>query len=231
MWDVVDYTRVNHHELELPFMRARVSLSMSIKRIIVGVLLSFNLITVQAAEAKKILVYGDSLSAAYGLNLEQGWVSLLGEKLGDQYQVINASISGETSGGGLARLPATLDEFSPDLVLLELGANDGLRGFDTAKLEQNLIEMINLVTQNGSQVVVFGLTLPPSYGPRYIDLFEATFVNAARQTNQKHYDFVVERFIGNEAYIQPDGLHPTALAQPEIAELVYQFLRDNKLLD
>ena len=204
---------------------------MSTKRIILIVVFWLLLPVSQAATARQILVYGDSLSAAYGLDLEQGWAHLLSEKLAGQHEVINASISGETSSGGLARLPATLEQFKPDLVLLELGANDGLRGQSTQSLEQNLIAMIELIKQQGASVVVFGITLPASYGPRYIDAFEATFEKAAHTTGQHYYDFVVERFIGNDEYIQADGLHPTALAHPEIAELVYTYLTEQNLLN
>ena len=211
-------------------MRARVALSMSIKRIIFKFVIVAGIMVSTAINAKTVLVYGDSLSAAYGLDLDQGWVHLLSEQLGNDYDVINASISGETSIGGLARLPATLEEFKPDLVLLELGANDGLRGLNIAKLEQNLVDMIELIVEKGSEVVVFGLTLPPSYGPRYIDQFEAAFENAAQATEQIHYNFVVERFMGSAEYIQSDGLHPTAKAQPEIADLILEFLRKSELV-
>ena len=200
---------------------------MSIKCLFCLICFSLTPLTVNA---KQILVYGDSLSAAFGMELNQGWVHLLSEKLGKEYQVFNASISGESSAGGLARLPATLDQFKPDLMLLELGANDGLRGYPTKLLQQNLTSMIELATQAGASVVVFGITLPASYGPRYIDDFEATFIRAAQKTGQYYYDFVIDRFIGNDKYIQADGLHPTNAAQPEIANMVYRFLSNMDLL-
>lgn len=190
-----------------------------------AVCLSFNV------TAKDILVYGDSLSAGYGINLDQGWVHLLNQRLAPEHTVINASISGETTSGGLARLAATLDEFSPDLVLLELGANDGLRGQQTSLIEKNLRAMVKQIRDHGSEVVVFGITLPPSYGPRYIDQFRQTFRNVATSEEVPFYDLVVERFIGDANYIQEDGLHPTALAQPEIEQLIFEFLQTSALLE
>jgi acyl-CoA thioesterase-1 len=190
-----------------------------------AVCLSFNV------AAKEILVYGDSLSAGYGINLEEGWVHLLGQRLAPDHTVINASISGETTTGGLARLPATLDEFDPDIVLLELGANDGLRGQQTRLIEDNLRTMVRQIRDHGAQVVVFGITLPPSYGPRYIDQFRDVFRKVASSEESLYYDLVVEGFIGDSNYIQADGLHPTALAQPEIEQLIFEFLQDSGILD
>ncbi len=204
---------------------------MSIKRIIFLSTVCFSLLITSAVHSKTILVYGDSLSAAYNLDLDQGWASLLANRLIDDHRVVNASISGESSSGGLARLPATLEEFSPDLVLLELGANDGLRGYSIDKMEANLIAMIELIKNSGAQVVVFGITLPPSYGPRYIDSFEAAFASVAEETEQHYFDFVVEKFIGDSTYIQNDGLHPTAAAQPKIEGFVFDYLKSKNLLD
>lgn len=201
---------------------------MSTKRFIGLILVYFLLCS--TAQAKSILVYGDSLSAAYGLDLEQGWVHLLSERLAGTHKLSNASVSGETSAGGLARLPSVLKELKPDLVLLELGANDGLRGYSPAKLEQNIAEMVELILDSGAQVVVFGITLPASYGPRYIDAFENAFKNAAKSSGAPFYDFVVDEFIGNDQFIQPDGLHPTAQAQPIVEAQIYRFLEANNLL-
>lgn len=204
---------------------------MSRKRNIWGLVLAMLALYAPQADAKNILIYGDSLSAAYGLELEQGWGHLLAKRLGAKHALLNASVSGETSAGGLARLAVTLDEFPADLVLLELGANDGLRGYPVAQLEENLTAMIAEIVRRGGEVLVFGITVPPSYGPRYIESFEAVYEHVAKITGQHYFNFVVERFIGNERYIQGDGLHPTAAAQPEIEKLVFDYLNTNHLLD
>ena len=122
-----------------------------------------------------LLVLGDSLSAGYGINQESGWVALLDRDLGDDHQIINGSISGDTTGGGLNRLPRLLEEFSPDFVLLELGGNDGLRGQPLNLMKSNLQAMINLVREAGAEPVLLGMRLPPNYGRRYSDAFAAAY--------------------------------------------------------
>ena len=135
------------------------------------------------SQAKHILIYGDSLSAAYGMDQDQGWVSLLSTELSNplssglisEHTISNASISGETSAGGLARLPLTLKALSPDIVFIALGANDGLRGYSTQQLSNNLQKMIALIKEQGATPIIAGISIPPSYGPRYIDKFRAIF--------------------------------------------------------
>lgn len=137
-----------------------------------------------AAQTRIILSFGDSLSAAYGLQPEQGWVSLLQQRLhrqGYEYQIINASVSGETSSGGLVRLPHLLALHHPAIVLLELGANDGLRGLPLRTVQDNLARMITLAKGSGAQVLLLGIRLPPNYGPRYGDGFAALYSDLARQ--------------------------------------------------
>lgn len=197
------------------------------RAIIVAVLL----VLTQPASAGHVLVYGDSLSAAYGLNLEQGWAALLAERMGTQHSISNASVSGETSAGGLARLPVVLEELDPDLVILELGANDGLRGYPVAMLAENLRKMIALSRAAGARVMLVGISLPPSYGPRYIDQFESTFKTVANELNVPLFNFVLEEFFTEPGYIQEDGLHPTAKAQPLIADLMHAFLETEKLIE
>ena len=181
-------------------------------------------------QAKQILIYGDSLSAAYGMDLEEGWAHLLGESLGDEHKLVNASISGDTSGTGLARLPITLEEFNPDLVILELGANDGLRGLPIDIMRNNLTKMIELSKAKGADVVLVGISLPASYGPRYIDRFRATYTELAEQFELPFIDFYREEFLDKEGYIQEDGLHPTAITQPIIRDFLLAFLIEQKLL-
>lgn len=192
--------------------------------------LSFLLLS-PAAHSKQILIYGDSLSAAYGMDIEKGWAHLLAESLGDAYTVTNASISGDTSGAGLARLPLTLKEFSPDLVILELGANDGLRGLPVKQMHKNLAEMIELSKAADAEVVLVGISLPASYGPRYIDQFRATYKELANQYGLPFVDFYREEFLEKEGYIQEDGLHPTEITQPLVRDLLLDFLVEEKLID
>jgi acyl-CoA thioesterase-1 len=174
-----------------------------------------------------ILVLGDSLSAGYGIPAEQGWVSLLQRRLAERgfpHQVVNASISGDTTSGGLSRLPAALERHRPTLVILELGANDGLRGQLPLAMANNLGRMIELSRQAGAQVLLAEMRIPPNYGPSYTQKFQATFGELA-----KHYDiplipFLLEGVAGNPALIQEDGLHPRAEAQPRILDNVWPVL-------
>jgi acyl-CoA thioesterase-1 len=178
----------------------------------------------------RIIVYGDSISAAYGMDLDKGYVNMLGNSLPDRYEVINASVSGDTTVAGLARLPVTIKELSPDLVLLELGANDGLQGLPINEMQRNLSSMIELLIAADVQVVLLGLTLPASYGPRYIDQFRAVFPALAEQYNIPWLDLYREQFVLEDGYIQIDGLHPTEKAQPIIYEMVRSFLADHNLI-
>lgn len=175
----------------------------------------------------KILVVGDSLSAAYGIDIEQGWVTLLQQRLNKNnmnYHVVNASISGETSGGGLARLPALLKQHQPDIVLLELGANDGLRGYPVNILKENLATLVELSQQAEAQVLLIGIQIPHNYGARYNALFESVFIHIS-----EHYQLIrVPTLLGdvplNPSLIQEDRLHPNALAQPYLLDHVWPYL-------
>jgi acyl-CoA thioesterase-1 len=183
------------------------------------------------ANSKTIVVYGDSLSAAYGMDIEQGWVHLLSQQLNGTHTVINASISGDTTSAGLARLPITLEEFKPDLVILELGANDGLQGLPIDRMQQNLEQMIQLIQANGAGIALIGISLPASYGPRYIDSFRATFRDLAKKHSLPFIDFYREEFFVKDGYIQEDGLHPTAITQPQVRDWMLEFLDSEALLD
>ena len=172
-----------------------------------------------------LLVLGDSLSAGYGINQESGWVALLDEDLGDDHRIINGSISGDTTGGGLNRLPRLLQEFSPDYVLLELGGNDGLRGQPLNLMKSNLQAMINLVREAGAEPVLFGMRLPPNYGRRYSDAFAAVYPQLSEAENVLLIPFQLEELSITEGMIQEDGLHPTALAQPIIKEVIKGYIK------
>jgi len=172
-----------------------------------------------------LLVLGDSLSAGYGINQESGWVALLDKDFGDDHRIINGSISGDTTGGGLNRLPRLLEEFSPDYVLLELGGNDGLRGQPLNLMKSNLQAMINLVRDAGAEPVLFGMRLPPNYGRRYSDAFAAVYPQLSESEKVLLIPFQLEELSVTEGMIQEDGLHPTALAQPIIKEVIKGYIK------
>jgi acyl-CoA thioesterase-1 len=171
-----------------------------------------------------LLVLGDSLSAGYGVNQGSGWVALLRNDLGAGHSIINGSISGDTTGGGLYRLPQLLQEYSPDYVLLELGGNDGLRGQPLALMKGNLRAMIDLVRNAGAEPILFGMRLPPNYGRRYSDAFAAVYPQLAEEANVPLIPFQLEELAVTEGMIQEDGLHPTALAQPIIKDLIKSYI-------
>lgn len=174
------------------------------------------------------MVYGDSLSAAYGLEIEQGWAWLLQDRLqdsGDDRDVINLSVSGETSGGGLARLPDALARYQPSVLILELGANDGLRGLSLQRLQRNLTTMIQAAQAIDAQVLLIGMRLPPSYGRRYVQAFEAVFPAVAEQTSVALMPFLLEAIALDDSLFQEDRLHPTAQAQPILLDQVWQHLQ------
>tara|TARA_B110000008_G_scaffold263648_1_gene287229 strand:+ start:3161 stop:3787 length:627 start_codon:yes stop_codon:yes gene_type:complete len=172
-----------------------------------------------------LLVLGDSLSAGYGIDPENGWVNLLQDDLGDDHKVVNGSISGDTTGGGLARLPLLLEKFQPDFVILELGGNDGLRGQPLKLMKQNLAAMIALCTEANALPVLFGMRIPPNYGRRYTMAFAAVYEQLADETDTLLIPFQLEDLAITEGMIQQDGLHPTEKAQPAIKAVVAQIIK------
>jgi acyl-CoA thioesterase-1 len=178
--------------------------------------------------AKTILVLGDSLSAAYGIAAAKGWVALLGERLARErsdYRVVNASISGETSAGGRARIGAELAKTRPAIVILELGANDGLRGLPAAQMKENLAAIISASQQAGARVLLVGMKLPPNYGPDYTQRFESAFAELQRRYRTAWLPFLLEGFAERRALFQADDIHPTEEAQPAILDNVWRPLR------
>ena len=178
-------------------------------------------------ESRTILVIGDSISAAYGMDLEQGWVAQLQTRIDNEglaYKVVNASISGDTTAGGLRRLPPLLFEHKPAVVIIELGGNDGLRGYPVAQLRQNLTEMVNLATAEGAQVLLLGMEIPPNLGSRYTQLFRESFAQVARTTSARATPFVLDGIAINSELMQADGIHPTAAAQGRIVSNVWPTL-------
>lgn len=183
--------------------------------------------TLQAAES--ILVFGDSLSAAYGLESDQhGWVGLLQQQLQQQKEpavVINASLSGETSRGGAQRLGKLLEIHQPTVVILELGANDGLRGFPPKQMKANLQQMIDQSKATGAKVLLLGMRAPRNYGKRYIELFDQVFPQLAQENDIALVPFLLDDVVFNKDMIQHDGLHPNAKAQPVMMKVVLDQLR------
>ncbi len=174
-------------------------------------------------KAENILVLGDSLSASYGIKVEQGWVTLLQQQLTKErhWQIINASVSGETSSGGTTRLPALLAEHKPKVVILELGANDGLRGQPLKLLHQNLQKMIDASKNTGAKVLLIGMQIPTNYGPRYTREFKEIYPQLAEKNKLPLVPFLLEDIAAHSELIQSDGLHPTAEAQPLILKNVW----------
>jgi len=173
-------------------------------------------------------VFGDSLSAAYGLARAQGWVALLENRLKREradYSVANASISGETSAEGRARIDAALAKSHPAIVILELGANDGLRGLPLAQMKANLGAIIERSRAAGARVLLVGMKLPPNYGPQYTTQFEQAFAELAKRYQVAFLPFLLEGFAEKREMFQPDAIHPTAQAQPLIEERVWKALR------
>jgi acyl-CoA thioesterase-1 len=183
--------------------------------------------TVAAAE-KSILVVGDSLSAAYGIQRNRGWVALLEERLKRErldYIVVNASISGDTTGGGRARLKPMLEKHRPAVMVLELGANDGLRGLPVAQMKANLAAMIGEAQAAKARVLLLGVKLPPNYGEQYASAFEAAFVELSKAHRAALVPFFLEDFADQPEFFLPDRIHPTEAAQPMMLERVWRSLR------
>lgn len=167
-----------------------------------------------------ILVWGDSLSAAYGIPVAQGWVQQLKNALGTKATIINRSISGETTQGGLSRLPQALAQDQPKLVILELGANDGLRGQPIVQMQHNLQQMIELAQAAQAKVVLLGMKLPPNYGLTYTQQFEAVYAQLAQHYQLPFVPFVLQAIAEDFSLMQADGIHPTAAAQSRILEAI-----------
>ena len=191
-------------------------------------LLGCLLLPAGAGAAPLILVFGDSLSAAYGIPQQAGWVSLLQHRLEQEkihYSVVNASISGETTSGGLARLDPALQQHRPAIVILELGANDALRGLDPQVARANLAAMLKTCREHKVQVLLLGMRLPPNYGPAYTRQFEDSYRQLAHQFGVRLLPFLLEGFGASRERFQADGLHPTAEAQAAVLENVWRELK------
>jgi len=195
--------------------------------IVLPALLFTSLAMAEAAPKQTILFFGDSLSAAYGIPKEQGWVNLVAQRLKDNqlpYEVANASVSGETTAGGLSRLPAALKQFKPSIVVLELGANDGLRGLPVDAMKNNLEKMIQASKQANAQVVLLGMFIPPNYGPKYTNGFKHVYLDLSEKYKTPFVPFFLDGVSGHSDLVIEDGLHPNVNAQPKILENVWPTL-------
>lgn len=181
-----------------------------------------------SAAEPRVLVYGDSLSAGFGIAVSQSWPALLGQRLqsnGSAFTVANASISGETTAGGRARFIAAMAHFRPAVVILALGANDGLRGLPVGQMKDNLAAMIVHAKQQGARVLLVGMRLPPNYGQKYTQEFDAVFRDLAKREKVSLLPFLLEPIALDQNAYQADGLHPTAAAQPKILDHVWKALK------
>jgi acyl-CoA thioesterase-1 len=182
----------------------------------------------QAATSPTILIFGDSLSAGYGIDVDQSWGALLQQRLAEQgyeHRVVNASISGETTEGGVTQIDNAIEEFSPELIILELGGNDGLRGFPPARIKDNLTAIAQRARDSGAEVVLLGIRIPTNYGPRYTRAFEAVYSDVAEELDIRWIEFFMEGVALNDDLLQEDRIHPNAAAQPILLDNAWPVIR------
>jgi acyl-CoA thioesterase-1 len=195
----------------------------------IRILLACLLVTCSAAASERtLLVFGDSLSAAYGLRTDQGWVALLQQRLQAQgygYRVVNASVSGETTDGGRSRIARALAQQQPELVILELGANDGLRGLPVKDVRANLAQTLGDIRKSGAKALLIGILIPPNYGPQYTKAFAAIYQSLAKEQNVPLVPFLLDGIALDKQSMQDDGLHPNAKGQPQVLENVWTHLQ------
>ena len=181
------------------------------------------------ASAKTILILGDSISAGYGLQPQQGWVTLLQKRLDQQYpkqhKVVNASVSGETTSGALARLPKLLATYKPNIVVIELGGNDGLRGQPPQMIQQNLARLVEQSQKAKAKVILFGMKMPPNYGTAYSKAFQQNYTVVSQRYQVKLLPFFLEGIAGHKNLMQKDLIHPNGQAQPQLLKLAYPYIK------
>jgi acyl-CoA thioesterase-1 len=171
-----------------------------------------------------LLILGDSLSAGYGIDIKKGWVNLLQQQIDEDHTIINGSISGDTTGGGLSRLPALLAKHQPDYLLIELGGNDGLRGYPLNRIKQNIASIIKLSRAHNAQAVLLEIQIPPNYGKRYTEQFRRVYKSVAKEESVALIPFMLEEVMLDKTLMQEDGIHPNEAAQPIIAQATWQQL-------
>jgi acyl-CoA thioesterase-1 len=182
----------------------------------------------QAATSRTIVVLGDSLSAGYGITVQQGWVNLLAQRLASEgygYKVVNASVTGETTLGGVSRLPRVLELHKPEIVIVELGGNDGLRGLPLANSRENLQRAITLARAAQAKVLLVGMMIPPNYGPRYAQEFRDIFAGLATRNSVALVPFLLDEVALKPEFMQADGIHPNAKGQPRMLENLWPRLK------
>lgn len=200
----------------------------SLRNLIFGLILLVVCLPAWTATKPTIVILGDSLSAAYGIATDHGWVSLLQQRLRDQgfpHRVINASISGDTTRGGLQRVVSILVRHTPAIVVVELGGNDGLRGLPLLDIQANLTAIVRRVQQHGAKVLLVGMRLPPNYGPRYVEQFSEIYPQIAREFETGLVPFLLAGLEQDQMGYQSDGIHPTAASQPQLLENVWPHLK------
>ncbi len=190
----------------------------------------FLLLTANAvsAEPPTIVIFGDSLSSGYGIDVDQSWAALLQTRLKEQgyeHQVVNASITGETTEGGATRIDVALQDFSPDLIILELGGNDGLRGFPATRIKSNLEKIVTRAKASGAAVVLLGIRIPTNYGPRYSAEFEGVFRQVSADFDVQWLEFFMQDIAMNDALLQDDRIHPNTEAQPMLLNNAWPIIR------
>lgn len=199
---------------------------MTLLRLAIGTTLFLS--ALQITSAKTVLIVGDSISAAYGMSQDQGWVKLLQkrteQKYPKQHQIINASVSGETTSGALARLPKLLSTHKPDVVVIELGGNDGLRGQPPQIIQRNLSQLVQQSKNAKANVILFGMKIPPNYGTAYSTAFANNYQVVAKQHNIKLLPFFLEGVAGNKSLMQADLIHPNANAQTKLLNLAWTYI-------
>ena len=198
------------------------------KKLSILIVFIFSLSTYPDIKTKSLLIYGDSIRAGYGMSKEKQWSVILQEKINKEnlkIKVINSSISGETTSGGLARISQTINSIQPDYLLIELGGNDALRGYPPKKIASNIAEMIKIADSANTKVLLMQIRIPPNYGSRYQKAFESIYSSIADETNAMLIPFMLEEVALNEELMLPDGIHPKASAQPLIADYVYRQLK------
>ncbi len=190
------------------------------KKLFIFVLIFSNSII---ADDKKLLILGDSISAGFGIKESQNWTTLLKSsfsKEGKSLKIINSSISGDTTSGGLSRISRDLNTYKPDFVLVELGGNDALRGYPISRIKQNLLKIVSIISDNQSIPIIMQIKIPPNYGKKYIEAFENIYSEVASETNAKLISFMLENVALRDDLMQPDGIHPNEKAQPFITEQI-----------
>ena len=182
----------------------------------------------QAGESPTVLIFGDSLSAGYGIDVDQSWATLLQRRLesqGYEHRVVNASISGETTEGGAAQIENAIESFAPELIILELGGNDGLRGFPPARIKDNLASIASRAKASGADVVLLGIRIPTNYGTRYTQAFEGVYREVAEELDIRWIEFFMDGVALNDDLLQDDRIHPNAEAQPILLDNAWPIIR------